>query len=220
MYPWHGFLVTRDKKSANQAYWQADQCQIWRLYQTSTTVAFLDPAFKSVALASDTLKVIVRHVAPVFPYLALELLPVASYTVPIRIISSGCCGYRNSRTPDLFERRNASHFVKRMARKSGPVIGLCHPICQVNLERMRGPINFAIILVVSVSNGSALAATKNSTARHLSHARERYPTMKNGKAIVLVVEDSTIIRMGLRAARGSRTQAQVVSIGRRDQPPP
>ncbi len=38
-----------------------------------------------VALVSDTLKVIVRHVASLFPYFALELLPVSFKTVPIRI---------------------------------------------------------------------------------------------------------------------------------------
>lgn len=34
--------------------------------------------------------------------------------------------------------RTAAHFIMRMARRSGPVIGLCHPIYQVHRERMRG----------------------------------------------------------------------------------
>lgn len=34
--------------------------------------------------------------------------------------------------------RTAAYFITRMARQSGPVIGLCHPIYQVHRERMRG----------------------------------------------------------------------------------
>jgi hypothetical protein len=83
----------------------------------------------------------------ILPSNCFQLLPTRSHSVSF---PSGCCGYRNSRTPDLFGRRNEFQFMTRMARKSGPVIGLCQPICQVNRERMRGPIIFAIILVASV----------------------------------------------------------------------
>lgn len=34
--------------------------------------------------------------------------------------------------------RTAAYFIHRMARQSGPVIGICHPIYQVHRERMRG----------------------------------------------------------------------------------
>ena len=34
--------------------------------------------------------------------------------------------------------RTAAYFITRMARQSGPVIGICHPIYQVHRERMRG----------------------------------------------------------------------------------
>jgi hypothetical protein len=56
----------------------ADQFPIWKFSQASTAVAFLDPALKLVALASDTLKVIVRHFpsGPLFyPRIASSCFP-------------------------------------------------------------------------------------------------------------------------------------------------
>lgn len=66
------------QKTGEPGILAADQFPIWKFYQASTAVAFLDPALKLVALASDTLKVIVRH----FPSVPLHYPRIASSCFP------------------------------------------------------------------------------------------------------------------------------------------
>jgi LacI family transcriptional regulator len=73
--------------------------------------------------------------------------------------------------------RTAAHFVKRMARKSGPVIGHCHPIYQVHRERMRGFSDYFRDHPGDVSFdwiGFSRDEEQYSKAS-LSHALERHP---------------------------------------------
>lgn len=73
--------------------------------------------------------------------------------------------------------RTAAYFITRMARQSGPVIGICHPIYQVHRERMRGFSDYFRAYPTGVSF-DWIGFSRDSeqfSQELLSEALERYP---------------------------------------------
>lgn len=75
--------------------------------------------------------------------------------------------------------RTAAHFIARMARRSGPVVALCHPIYQVHRDRIRGFSDYFLEHRGEVEF-EWLAFTRDEehySAESLSEALAKYPDL-------------------------------------------